>query len=372
MDRPGGQDRSPYPLVRIFTLGDFALEQLVVSSVGDGEPPHYERIAPEVWANRGPAMTLLKILLCRAKRRASRGELTEIIWPGNTSINAAHALDSAASVLRRRVLATAEGGSLLLTLRSAGETIFKLPAQHRLWVDADALLEKVSSALQAELRGLNAIPPLEMALALAGGEFLEDDLYAEWSQRRRHTVHGARQRALYKLVRLYQQDGRSEQAEELLFTALEEDPTDEDTLCHLMILLVEQERRQEALQLYQYSVDVMRQEQSEPATYTCQLAQRIRQGLVLRERGDGYVATGDRAAGSSARKSGGGFGEISEALLDIRRVQVIKESGKARYVTRGGMKAIRIPVLLLVCTARKSANCRKQRCGTLLDVWLET
>ena len=57
-----------------------------------------------------------------------------------------------------------------------------------------------------------------------------------------------------------------------------------------MVLLVEQERRQEALQLYQYTEDVLREEQTEPAVYTRELARRIRQGLVLRERGDHYTA----------------------------------------------------------------------------------
>src|SRR5947209_4525507 len=61
-------------------------------------------------------------------------------------------------------------------------------------------------------------------------------------------------------------------------------------LTRLMILLVEQERRQEALQLYQYTEDVLHEEQAEPAVYTHELARRIRQGLVLRERGERYTA----------------------------------------------------------------------------------
>jgi len=237
-------------------------------------------------------MALLKVLLCRANRRASRDELIEAIWPDHETINAAHALDSAASVLRRHILRTDEVGSLLLTLRSGGETIFKLAGQHRLWVDADALLSLVSQALRAECQGQDPLPLLEEAHTLAGGEFLEDDLYAQWAQPRRHTINGARQRVLFKLVELYRKDERVGLAEGLLFAALEEDPTDEDALTRLMILLVEQERRQEALQLYQYTQDVLQEEQAEPAVYTRELARRIRQGLVLRERGERYSASG--------------------------------------------------------------------------------
>ena len=265
------------------------------------------------WSNRGPAMALLKVLLCQTNRRASREELIEAIWPDHETINAAHALDSAASVLRRHILRAGEVGSLLLTLRSGGETIFKLAGQQRIWVDADALLSLVSAAMRAECQGQNPLPLLEEAHALARGEFLEDDLYAEWAQGRRHTLDGARHRLLFKLVDLYLQDERVGLAEELLFAALEEDPTDEDALCRLMVLLVEQERRQEALHLYQYAEDVLREEQAEPAVYTRELARRIRQGLVLREPGERYTTSAMKTLflverDAVSRERGDGFG----------------------------------------------------------------
>ncbi len=101
-----------------------------------------------------------------------------------------------------------------------------------------------------------------------------------------------RHRVLFKLVDFYLNDERVGLAEELLYAALEEDPADEDALCRLMVLLVEQERRQEALQLYQYTEDVLQEEQAEPAVYTRELARRIRQGLVLREQRELYTAVG--------------------------------------------------------------------------------
>src|SRR5437899_12292153 len=179
--------------MRVITLGEFALERLVPApSRTQDEPPRCTRVARNEWSNRGPAMALLKVLLCQANRRASRDELIEAIWPNHREINAAHALESAASVLRRHILRTAEVGSLLLTLRSGGETIFKLAGQQRLWVDADAFLSLVSKAMRAECQGQNPLPLLEEAYGLARGEFLEDDLYAEWTQPRRHTINGAR------------------------------------------------------------------------------------------------------------------------------------------------------------------------------------
>ena len=305
-------DHAEHPRMRIITLGEFALQRL---SWALDEPPRYELVARHEWGNRGPAMALLKVLLCRANRRASRDELIEAIWPDHEAINAAHALESAASVLRRHILRTGEVGSLLLTLRSGGETIFKLAGQQRIWVDADALLSLASQAMRAECRGQNPLPLLEEAHALATGEFLEDDPYAAWAQLRRHTIDGARHRVLFKLVDLYLNDERVGLAEELLFATLEEDPADEDALCRLLVLLVAQERRQEALQLYQYTEDVLQEEEAEPAVYTRELARRIRQGLVLRERGARYTAVSARTpapAGQGAqpewRKGPGGSG----------------------------------------------------------------
>src|SRR5947209_19160858 len=152
-------DPTKHPLVRITTLGEFALERLVPTpSRTQDEPPRYTRVARSEWSNRGPAMALLKVLLCQANRRASRDELIEAIWPNHEAINAAHALDSAASVLRRHILRAGEAGSLLLTLRSGGETSFKLADQQRLWGDADALLSLGSQAMRAGRGGRDALP----------------------------------------------------------------------------------------------------------------------------------------------------------------------------------------------------------------------
>src|SRR5260370_734303 len=311
-------DHTEYPLMRIITLGEFALERLVpLSPRVQDKPPRYARVARSEWSHRGPTMALLKVLLCRPNRRASRDELIEAIWPDHEAINAAHALDSAASVLRRHILRTRETGSLLLTLRSGGETSFQLPPAPRPRGGAHLLPSLVSKAMRVECQGQNPMPLLEEAYALARGEFLEDDLYAEWARSRRHTINGARQRVLFKLVDLSLKDEQVSRAEELLFAALEEDPADEDALCRLMILLVEQERRQEALPPYHYTEDVLPQDQPDPAVYTRELARRIRQGMVLREQRDLYTAGGGQTPSLAGRdvvssdQSAGGWKAIA-------------------------------------------------------------
>ena len=75
-------DSAEHPWMRITTLGEFAVERLVPAPLlAPNEPPRYELVARNDWSSRGPAMALLKVLLCRPNRRASRDELLEAIWP---------------------------------------------------------------------------------------------------------------------------------------------------------------------------------------------------------------------------------------------------------------------------------------------------
>lgn len=293
------QSHPPYPFMRIFTFGEFAIERLISSPTVPTFPPRYARLSWEEWSNRRSAMELLKILLCMPNRRASKDELIESIWPNHAMINALHTLDSAASILRRHILLAHSEEHLLQTIRGNGETALKLAAQSYLWVDADAFLILAAQAMRAENEGQDPLPLLEHAHTLVQGQFLEDDLHAVWSKGRRNTLNGARHRVFYKLVERYLRDQRVCEAEELLFSFLEENPTDEDALCQLMIMLAERERRQEALNMYAYVADELRGQKGEPAPYTQELVRRIHHGLAVREGSINYAATSVKATALS-------------------------------------------------------------------------
>src|SRR5438876_8611173 len=97
------QDCPLYPLIRVVTFGEFRIERLDTTSLEDSaEAPSYTRILPEEWDNRSSALLLLKYLLCREERRASREDLIAMIWHDKAVLNTGHAFDAVASILRRR------------------------------------------------------------------------------------------------------------------------------------------------------------------------------------------------------------------------------------------------------------------------------
>ncbi|GCF06705.1 AfsR/SARP family transcriptional regulator [Dictyobacter arantiisoli] len=284
------QEKPLYPYLRVTTLGEFTLTHALPTSIGR---PSYHALNSAGANSRKAAITMLKVLLCSPRRRIAKSALIEALWPRHQGINAEHALDTTASVLRRHILylpeETAEReDSLLQTRRINGETVFLLPDQAWLWVDADALLKLAHTALHKEKQGENPLRYLEAAHLLDKGMFLEDDIQAPWSQRRRYIIDGAQRRVLYHLVDLHMQARRIRQAEELLYLFLQTYPQDEDALCRLILLLAEQGRRQEALHIAHYSINIIREDKNEPAIYTQELARRIQHGLLIREQQAAY------------------------------------------------------------------------------------
>jgi len=254
------QEPSSLPAMRVFVFGDVTLERRIAVT---GPDARYERIPPDAWQGRSPALTLLKVLLCRPRRRAAKEDVVALIWSGTQLRNAGRACDAAASVLRS-VLRPAGGESLLLTGHSGKHPWYRLADQRDLWVDADACDACVERAIQAEGRGnvKEAISFWEEAFRLQQrGPFLEDDATAVWVRERRQLVEGNQRLCLHHLADRYLADQRREEAEVLLRNALNIFPTDEDLLFRLLTLLAQQDRAQEALHLVTHAEYLFSQEE---------------------------------------------------------------------------------------------------------------
>ena len=65
------------PAMRVLTFGLFALERLIHPLPSSARFPQYEPVPTRQWSNHGPALTMLKLLICRPGRRASKDVLIE-------------------------------------------------------------------------------------------------------------------------------------------------------------------------------------------------------------------------------------------------------------------------------------------------------
>jgi DNA-binding SARP family transcriptional activator len=276
------QEEQGRPVIRVWTLGEFGVERLVR---GGEQDPRYEPLPVQEWQSRGAAVTLLKVLLCRAHRQASKQELMATIWPaeqegGRHPAQMGRSFDAAASVLRA-VLSALSGESLLLTRRRGEQTSYRLADQQRLWVDADACETLVNQAVQVEGQGArpeDAVAMWEEASRLMQrGSFLEEELHAPWSESRRQRIEGTRRLCVHHLADQYLALHRSVDAEVILRQFWTAQPSDEDALFRLMTLLAHQARLQEALQAFSYTERFLwKQEQRKPSTRLVRLAEQLR------------------------------------------------------------------------------------------------
>ena len=272
---------TPAPVLRVYLFGECVLERLVAGSEEAGQTPRYERVSNDEWKGRGPALALLKLLLCRHHRRAMKDELVAALWPEPDEDeeekrlkNADRALDAAVSVLRK-VLGTADGSSLLATTSCGDGTIYKLPGQECVWVDADAFEQCTQKALRAA-HPQEATPMWEAAYHLTRrGEFLEEDRYRDWATSRRDALAGKIGTCVYALADLYIQQQRLDQAQDLLWECVEDHPDDEDALYRLLLLLERQDRLFVAWQLYQRAKEILARESLSLAPRVKALAKRI-------------------------------------------------------------------------------------------------
>src|SRR5437588_11012876 len=126
------EQESQFPLLRVYTFGEFTLKWQVPSA-GD----------EDAWNSRTSARALFLLLLCAPNRQATRSQLTGVLWPETDEAKARESLRSASKVLRK-VVCTASQEELLAT-RNHGD-LLQLADQARLWVDVDAFETIVQQA----------------------------------------------------------------------------------------------------------------------------------------------------------------------------------------------------------------------------------
>jgi DNA-binding SARP family transcriptional activator len=183
---------SPAPLA-IRTFGRFAVYR-------DGD-----EVPPTEWQSR-KARDLLKLLVCRRGGVAVRDVLLEALWPDEDPGKTRNRLSVALNVVRgvldpegrfdadRFVVSDRDGLRLDLT---------------RVDVDVEVFLARAKRAFEAARAGAgDARALLEEAEASYGGEFLEEDAFADWAAPLRERVRSAYVDLLRALARTEQESDR--------------------------------------------------------------------------------------------------------------------------------------------------------------------
>lgn len=298
------------PLVRIYLLGQFRVEWRSNNV--------WHTVAHRTWQRRR-ARTLLGCLLSQPGRRLGREQVMEALWPDLDVETAANRLNGAVHELRQILEPdiVRPASSRLLRL---SHDILELGDRHQIWVDADTferlLNETNTSALPEQAERL-----LEEAAALYGGDYLLEELYAEWASPRREALRRGWMGLLLKLAELRAARGALASAIEPLDRLLAADATHETAVRHLMILLTQLDRRGEALRVYHRLVSVLRREyESEPLPETHDLYEALRQGQIQVSRSQEMaMLTPKKAALTALRLAPSDTPELREPSPTYRR-----------------------------------------------------
>jgi DNA-binding SARP family transcriptional activator len=260
------------PLLRIYLLGQFRVERRSGNAWLEDDSRSWQRRR---------ARALLGCLLCHPLRRMGREQAMEALWPDPDvdSETAANRLNGAVHELRRLL----EPGirrparSSLLRLQ---HDVLELADGSIIWVDADAFEEKLNRAnTLADPQLVEQL--LEEAASLYRGDYLVEELYAEWAQPRRESLRRRWMGLLLQLAELRAARGALAAAIEPLDRLLMSDPTHETAVRQLMLILTRLDRRGEALQAYQRLREVLEREySSEPLPETRRLYEALRRGEV--------------------------------------------------------------------------------------------
>jgi DNA-binding SARP family transcriptional activator len=191
-------------------------------------------LAIETWKRR-QAVALLKYLVIYQGRPVHRERLCDYLWPEADEAQAWGRLRVTLSFLRRQLRAAGMPKDIL-------ETVDKSYVLRRdaVWVDAVEFEKLVSEAVAAvrEGRTEQALPLFEDAQRLYRGDYLEEDLYADWCAEERQRLREVYLEMLAGLADCYADCGRFAEAAQVCRTALCCDPCRESFLRSVLRHLV--------------------------------------------------------------------------------------------------------------------------------------
>ena len=250
----------PEQALQIFVLGRF------------GVAARGRRLAVENW-ERKQALTLLKYLVAHLGHPVHREALIEYLWPDVDENHGRERLKVTVYFLRRQLRAAGLPDDVVQT---AGKTY--LLNDETVWVDVAAFQRLVAqgATLQREQRWDAALKLYEEAQHLYRGDYMEEDIYADWCAAERERLREIYLEALAGMVDCHAERGHYAEAVQVCRTALVRDPCRESFHRALMEHLVHLGRADWALAQFHSCQRILARELGvEPMPETRRLHQQI-------------------------------------------------------------------------------------------------
>jgi DNA-binding SARP family transcriptional activator len=222
----------------------------------------------------GRSGSLLKYLLYHHQRRIAREALMEAFWPGADPDVSRNRLNVTMSNIRHTLRQASDVEVILFE-----DSRYFIDAGLQIWLDVEELETSLERARQAAANGKTAaaVQYHETAASLYQGDFLEDDLYEEWTVPIRERLRLAYLDTLFHLSRYYFETRQYTACVGMCQTILERDNCREDVHCLLMRCYARQNQFYLALRQYQVCVGALRAElDMAPAAATMALHEKLR------------------------------------------------------------------------------------------------
>ncbi len=230
----------------------------------------------ENWPSK-KGKAVFKFIVSYRDQPTPKDVLMETFWPQAAPSAARNNLNVAIHGLRKALKEVRPDYNFILY--EDGSYLINPALQ--VWVDFEQFMANYECALDIEQnQGLqDAQSAYEKAVSLYQADFLEGDLYEDWTVVKRERLRSAYMDALDRLSRIHFSEGHYAQAVTLCELILDRDDCREDAHRLLMRCYARQGAPPLALRQYQACVDALRKELDvHPATMTTQLYEQIRRG----------------------------------------------------------------------------------------------
>lgn len=255
------QVRAPlHGVLQVYALGKFGL-------TANGRS-----VAVERW-KRKQALTLLKCLVTQLDRPVHRERIIECLWPDVDEERAWGRLKVTMYYLREQLRAAGAGDDAVRTVGDA-----YLLKRDAVWVDADQFEKLVAEGRthQAKGRGDDALRCYDEALFLYRGDYLEQEVFADWCAEERERLGELYMEVVTRKSDCHAERGEYVEAVQACRKALVHDPCRESFHRALMEHYLNLGRPDWALAQYRHCRSVLAREFGvEPTPQTQQVLQRV-------------------------------------------------------------------------------------------------